>query len=605
MNHIKLNHVFRKIPRFHIKIAKIFSYGAMILCPIITFFLFECYTHNPMETMTQDIRILNVIFYEIFALFLLAVFRSCRVALMFQSTFFMLVGLVNYYVLCFRSAPIRPWDLYSLQTAVNVADNYDYALESKTICIIVGFVLLIVVESFVHIKLKKGILARAGLGLLTCFMFCGYVNKVQDDEFVQKVRLYDKFFTPFAMCKKDGNVVAFLMGMEYMTIDKPEGYSRKNIETMFQTLEGESISQKEVISESQAMKRPNILVIMDEAFSDLSVLGELETNQEVMPFMRSLQSGKKNTITGQLHVSVLGGNTANTEFEFLTGCSMAFLPQGSVAYQQYVRETIPSMASHLADLGYHTIAMHPYYPSGWDRSKVYDRMGFDQFLSKKNFSNVELIRKYISDETCFEKMIDLYEKKGEEPLFIFNVTMQNHGGYNDSYANFVADITANQIESTSLLTYLSLLKRTDEALQELIYYFEHEEEDTMIVFFGDHQPASYVSNPILRANGINPSELGEDENLLRYQVPYVIWSNFDIKEMSNQETSANYLMMDVLQQCGLPLPLFQEKLAETRNLYPVVTAMQTKKKNGERVVEHEKEKGLDLYKQLQYYVLFD
>ena len=123
--------------------------------------------------------------------------------------------------------------------------------------------------------------------------------------------------------------------------------------------------------------------------------------------------------------------------------------------------------------------------------------------------------------------------------------MQNHSGYEEEFHNFAPDITVDGIDSKALSMYLSLVKQTDSALQGLIDYFSQADEDTMIVFFGDHQPTTYVSNPILRNNKVNPETLTDEENLLKYKVPYVIWSNFDIEEQTDGETSANYLAMDV------------------------------------------------------------
>ena len=132
---------------------------------------------------------------------------------------------------------------------------------------------------------------------------------------------------------------------------------------------------KYIINTNNNEKMPNIIVIMDEAFSDLSVLGDLETNKDYMPFVHSLQNGADNTITGYLNVSVCGGNTADTEFEFLTGNTMAFLPAGSIPYQQYIKDTTPSLASYLKGLGYETYAQHPYNASGWNRETVYPLLG--------------------------------------------------------------------------------------------------------------------------------------------------------------------------------------------------------------------------------------
>jgi len=354
------------------------------------------------------------------------------------------------------------------------------------------------------------------------------------------------------------------------------------------------------------VKRPNIIVIMDEAFSDLAVRGDFTTNEDYMPFIHRLQQGAENTRTGYLNVSVLGGNTANTEFEFLTGNTIGFLPQGSVAYQQYVQKETPSLASYLKELDYHTVAIHPYYASGWDRDRVYPLLGFDEFLSQDDFTNPKRIRNYISDESSFAKIIELYENKKEgEPLFVFNVTMQNHSGYEEEFHNFTPDITVDGIDSKALSMYLSLVKQTDSALQGLIDYFSQADEDTMIVFFGDHQPTTYVSNPILRNNKVNPETLTDEENLLKYKVPYVIWSNFDIEEQTDGETSANYLAMDVLENCDLPLPALQSSLTGLRKEYPVISAAGVREADGTLTTVKQCGEALNDYRSLEYYLLFD
>lgn len=575
------------------------DYIALLVCPIITFYLSDLYTHNPFTAMNEKTQLLNIIFYELMGLLLFGIFKYVRLALMVQSAFFMIFGLVNYYVVNFRSAPIRPWDIFSVQTAASVADNYDYSLEKEPLVILVCFIALLVLESRFRMKAPERKRKRMLLVLLPVLLLFGYTEMVQSDGFVKDFGLYDKFFTPTVVNKRDGNAVAFLMAMEYMEIEKPDDYSAEQIEQML-------LQDAAVFENVESMNRPNIIVIMDEAFSDLSVLGEITTNQDYMPFIHSLQKGAENTVTGNLHVSVLGGNTANTEFEFLTGSTMAFLPQGSVAYQQYVQNKMPSIASYLKELGYRTVAMHPYNASGWDRNRVYPLLGFDTFLSVSDFGGAEKLRKYVSDEACFDRIIELYEEKeADEPLFVFNVTMQNHSGYTEEFDNFVPKITVEDVTAKSLPMYLSLLKETDRAFQELIAYFEEAEEDTMIVFFGDHQPTAYVSNPILRNNGIDPDALTEEESLVRYQVPYVIWSNFDIEEQKELETSVNYLGIDVLEKCGLPLTAYQNSMKELRKEYPVISAFQVRDSAGNYLELKDCEEELNEYRSLQYYFLFD
>jgi phosphoglycerol transferase MdoB-like AlkP superfamily enzyme len=596
------------------KQLKMGFYGlAAVICPVLSFYLFEAYTHNPFETMTGEVRLLNMVFYWASMLFLWGIVRRLNWALMIQSGFFMVIGLVNFYVMRFRDTPIMPWDLLSASTAISVADNFDYTPDGRLIWVVGGFAALLLLESRCKAKLPNvpnKWFVRCVLSAVSLSVLVGFTAKVQDEQFRIEYRLYDKLFTPTVMNQMDGNVVAFLMEMEYLQIDKPESYSSDTTKGLLKKELPAQVSA--AMSDSVIVRRPNIIVIMDEAFSDPNILltgltesrGKeltMEVNRDYMPFVHSLQSeNKEDTITGYVNVSVLGGNTANSEFEFLTGNNMAFLPAGSVPYQQYVKHEMPSLPAYLNTLGYTSIAMHPYNRDGWERDRVYPILGFEEFLSLRDFAGADKLRNYVSDEADFAKIREIYEGKEEnEPLFIFNVTMQNHSGYTEDFPDLDVDVNAIGADSDTLNRYLSLIRRSDAAFAELVHYFEQQEEDTMIVFFGDHQPSASVTNPILRANGIDPGSLTEEENLLRYQVPYVIWANFDIKEKSGADTSLNYLALDVLRNCGLPLNAYGSCLEEIRSQYPIVTGMQRSGIEGADI------NALERYQNLQYFALFD
>lgn len=581
------------------------AFIALFVYPVITFYLFDLYTHNPFVTMNFRTQVLNIVFYQLMGLFLFGIFRWLRVALMLQSGLFMIIGLANYYVLSFRSAPIMPWDIYSLGTAFSVADNFSYELEKETIVIIIGFCVLLFLESRCRVRLGTGRKKlRLGMVLISSLLIWNYTDMVQDENFIGEFGLYDKLFTPTVMNKRDGNIVAFLMELEYLNVDKPEGYRAEEIADI---LDGgaDGTTETEVPVSAQAYRRPNIIVIMNEAFSDLSVLGEFETNIDYMPFFRSLQEGADNTVTGRLNVSVLGGNTANTEFEFLTGNTMAFLPQGSVAYQQYVNGEVPSLASWLKSYGYKTVAMHPYYADGWERDEVYPLLGFQEFYSIEDFKGEEKVRNYYSDSACYDKITEIFEEKGDAPLFLFNVTMQNHSGYTEKFSNFFPDVKVKGAQSEALNAYLSLIKLSDNSLANLIYYFQNVEEDTVIVFFGDHQPTAYVSNPVLQLNGKDGNNLTEEEERQRYQVPFLIWANFDIEEQTGVETSANYLGGMVLEKSGMKLPPYQQQLQLLRQDYPVISSIQVKDKEGNSSIAEDIGDAFQLYRQMQYYLLFE
>lgn len=584
---------------------KCVPYLFLIIIPVLNFWLLEWFTHNPFETMKPYVQWMNVALFWFSALFLFGLTGRVSRALGIQTVFCIIYGLANYFVLEFRGAPIQPWDILSIGTAASVADNYEYKLDKDALTALIGLLVLLVMEFFLRAgfprsgKKRRVWIARTALCLVTGLLCFGYTKMLHNEDFVQKkLRLYDKLFTPTTIQFKNGTVTAFLMELQYMSVEKPAGYSEDSAKEALASYETADVPER----------TPNIIVIMNEAFSDPAVLGQFSTNEDYMPFVHSLLDGAEDTVSGLLNVSVKGGNTANTEFEYLTGSSMAFLPYGSIPYQQYIKDETPSMASWLSDFGYRTVAMHPYRAAGWDRNKVYPLMGFDEMYFEEFYEDSALVRKYVSDEADYEKLIQIYEQKEPgEPLFLFNVTMQNHSSYNDwaDYDNFTPDITADGIDSDVLSAYLSLMKLSDQAIEELVQYFSEEEEDTVIVFFGDHQPTDSVINPILKLNGTTSSALSPEEESGRYQVPFFIWANYDIEEESGLNISANYLASRTLDAAGLPKPGYFSFLTELEKQVPVISANHVSLSDGTFSAADEQDGLLNEYRTFQYYQLFE
>lgn len=505
----------------------------------------------------------------------------------------MVFGITNHYVMKFRSTPFVPWDIFSVRTATSVAENYDFTPDMRMVIVTLIFIAALILVHFLKKAPKIKLQVRLGALLVSVLVTCLFVNTLQKEDFQTKHYLYPFLFTPAYMTEVNGMAVTFAMNLAYVVVDKPQGYSAKDAKKTLENYE----KTEDIKKDTQDL--PNIIVIMDEAFSDLAVVGDLQTNEDYMPFMHKMQQGQKNTITGYAQVSVCGGNTANSEFEFLTGDTMAFLPSGSIAYQQYVKQDTPSLASYLKSLGYATYAQHPYYASGWDRERVYPLLGFEHMDFIDDYTNVSYVRKYISDASDMQHIIETYEnKEAGKPAFIFNVTMQNHGGYTDVYPNFENDIQA-QYNSDALNQYLSLIHKTDVALEDLVSYFSKVDEKTVIVFFGDHQPSDAVANQIEMASGVDPSDMNSEQQKKRYQVPYLVWANYDIGEASDQNTSLNYLSAQVLKAAGVPTSAYQNYLLELSNTYPVLSAAGSTESVGAD------KDALLTYRKLQYYNLFE
>lgn len=580
------------------------------IVPIISFYLMEAFEHNALAEVRQEAQWFNILIFELIAWTLYLLIGRMTTALRIELALALAFGLTNHYVMAFRSTPFVPWDLLSARTAASVAQNYDFTPTPRMIVVTVLFVLLMVAVRILRKVPRIKLPIRLGSAVLCGLALCLFVNTLQQETFQNKHYLYPFLFTPAYMTKVNGMAVTFAMDLAYVAVDKPEGYSAEeaqktleqygNTDNVFADDEENTNDSKNRGEDANNKDLPNIIVIMDEAFSDLSVVGDLETNEDYMPFMHKMQQGADHTITGYAQVSVCGGNTANSEFEFLTGNTMSFLPSGSIPYQQYITKDTPSLASYLASLGYETYAQHPYYASGWNREKVYPLIGFEHLNFIDDYANKTYVRKYVSDDADMQHIIDTYENKEDgKPAFIFNVTMQNHGGYTDAFSDLSEDVHATNYNSEVLDRYLSLIRLTDQSLEKLVDYFSNVDEKTVIVFFGDHQPSDAVAAQI-QDSMLLPGESVPDEQLRkRYLVPYLVWANYDIDGATQQNTSLNYLSAEVLKAAGVPTDAYQNFLLDLQKSYPVMSAA------GRMDASDADENMLNTYKKLQYYNLFE
>lgn len=580
------------------------------IVPIISFYLMEAFEHNALAEVRQEAQWFNILIFELIAWTLYLLIGRMTTALRIELALALAFGLTNHYVMAFRSTPFVPWDLLSARTAASVAQNYDFTPTPRMIVVTVLFVLLMVAVRILRKVPRIKLPIRLGSAVLCGLALCLFVHTLQQETFQNKHYLYPFLFTPAYMTKVNGMAVTFAMDLAYVAVDKPEGYSAEeaqktleqygNTDNVFADDEENTNDSKNRGEDANNKDLPNIIVIMDETFSDLSVVGDLETNEDYMPFMHKMQQGADNTITGYAQVSVCGGNTANSEFEFLTGNTMSFLPSGSIPYQQYITKDTPSLASYLASLGYETYAQHPYYASGWNREKVYPLIGFEHLNFIDDYANKTYVRKYVSDDADMQHIIDTYENKEDgKPAFIFNVTMQNHGGYTDAFSDLSEDVHATNYNSEVLDRYLSLIRLTDQSLEKLVDYFSNVDEKTVIVFFGDHQPSDAVAAQI-QDSMLLPGESVPDEQLRkRYLVPYLVWANYDIDGATQQNTSLNYLSAEVLKAAGVPTDAYQNFLLDLQKSYPVMSAA------GRTDASDADENMLNTYKKLQYYNLFE
>lgn len=570
-----------------------------LVIPLGCFYTFETLTHQ-MSTMIELAKRLNIAFYYWLFLFVFFIAGRTSISMAICVSAIAIIGVGNYFVVMFRSNPIVPWDIYSFETAMSVADNYVFSVDWALAEHIAMFILMLIVGVRTNIRLNKKIL-RPILTVAMCIPAYFYISYLWQDNLERNTGLNDILFNAKYMHSKDGFFVSFILDIHFLQIEEPKNYSDEYALSLLNEQEVEKVETPEEL--------PDIIAIMDETFSDPAVLGEFETNKDYMPFVHSILRGEvANTISGYTDVSVLGGNTANSEFEFLTGNSMAFFPNGSVPYLQYIRDGISTIVPQLEEYGYTTYGTHPYRAKGWNREFIYDLMGFDYRYFQGSFPFEDKLRNYVSDEADFKSILE-WRNNTEGPFFMFNVTMQNHSNYGGDFDNFDPQIVAkfkNTYSNKYLNKYLSLMYETDQDVASLLSELSQSDRKTIVVFWGDHQPNDYVVRPIYKEYGLDFDNQTYEQQQQRQKTPFFISANYDIQEQTNVEISLNYLNILLFETAGLQLDEYQ---TFRKNLWqgqiPMMNAVGYRNDDGDLVeyddAPEEIQNLLNEYQNIQYY----
>lgn len=570
--------------------AILFVSGAIFTTFSIQYMLLDSELFQRMSDLKWVLNVLCcLVVYLVVQLFTNNAGLSCIIS----HTSLLSFAFINYFVYLFRGNEFTFSDIRSIGTGLSVAGNYKLQLNDRGAYAIFGAALFIAFVRKCHVKFARAWQMRIIDAMLAaiCVIIVGMAAYDVNTETWEQKGTY-----------RNGYILNYILGIRDSFIAQPDGYSEEAI----QKLEKKYSSNDKDYSKTD-VKDPTIIVIMNESFSDLSVLGDLQTNIPLTPFIDSL---KENTTKGYALSSVFGAKTPNSEWEYLTGNSMAFLPAGSVVYQQYISDTPTSIVSNLKDDGYTCVAMHPYYETGWSRNQVYPKIGYDEMHFIDDFDQTKILREYITDQELYDKIIQRYESRGaNEKLYLMGITMQNHGGYGEPYDNFYEGCYKIGRSYTDANQYLSLVHESDKAVKNLIEYFSKVDDPVEIVFFGDHQP-SLNSNFYPLLNGKGMSGLTEDELEALYTVPFFIWTNYDTPEETVDITSLNFLSTMTLERAGIELPAYNKFLADMMETVPAVNSRgyYSKEKQCYQHIDDatgEEAEWIKNYHMLQYNSMFD
>lgn len=531
--------------------------------------------------------------------FLLRLFQiPIKVAMAVSPLPYLIFASLNYVVWQVRGGDIMFSDINSITTAMNVVGGYSIPFVAPMVCVLLPYILfLYFVCSFKYdkkgIKRKLQIPACVVLVLALvaiCFGMYSHFSKTRSIEIYSH---NGDFYHTI--------ILNFMFSCEESFVRVPENYSTEQIDSF---VEQNSICTEAVAQENEPT---NIIVIMNESFMDPSIYSNyLPLSEDPIPFWHSLE---ENTIHGYASVATIGGGTSNSEFEFLTSISTAGFSTGVSPYTLYVDSSMYSLPYYLDTMGYRTIAMHPFEASGWNRTNVYPYIGFDEMYFEDSFvvNEGDKQREMITDMCAYNNVIDMLENNGDQPVFTFLVTIQNHAGYtHEDYVSteYVTDYYTPLITQMTN-EYLTLINQSDSALEAFLGYLSLQDERYCVLMFGDHQPEL----------GWNSSSLNCRD--LSSVIPYIIWTNYDMPEEVMERgydsigvSSLPYLSLDVLAAAGIELDPYYQFISTVRETIPCINQYSYFSPEQGAVLSLDEATGneadvLAIYHYFQYDILFD
>ena len=502
------------------------------------------------------------------------------------------LGIAQHYVLEFRGSSILPSDLFAAGTALSVSSGYTYGLSSAMLggfgAMEIGFVCCALLDA--HRTLVHRTLARQGtqrparaprrlrdLGLAAAIA-CAMAALVCVPNYGQVFGADMDYWWSKDWYGRQGFIPSFVYCYQDLDIAPPEGYSATTAKQAASELAQRAQQDAQAQARRKSAQRqfqarmPNIVVIQNETFCDLSVFKNLQNDYQGPEFWNT---GLTDALAqGDFAVSVFGGGTCNTEFEFLTGNSLAFIGTAKYPFSMYDLSVTQSLPRQLDALGYATIGMHPNLASNWNRDRAYEDLGFGEALFMEDFEGAERFHTHVSDAATYQKTMELLEAH-DEPVFVFDVTMQNHSGYDTGSipASMLRGYTIDGLSDTDTFQvneFVACIEESDRALQDLVEELRDFPEPTVVVMYGDHHPwFSTTLNDLLFPN---EDPLLHAERI--HQTSYVVWANYEVagttatasdsaqagkdKTPARKTTSADLLGTLTLDAIGAPLSEFQQ-----------------------------------------------
>lgn len=494
---------------------------------------------------------------------------------------FTLIALINYYTRDLHGSALMPQDILNLGTAAEVMGSYTLKITQDVVKIVLLYLPILAIV-FVQAQLVKGAPKHAGwkargvraagsaLGVFLV-MFFGYFGPVTIKPKTTYGWAWQNTYYTYGYLA--GTIEATSLMAD--PVIEPENYNDAAAVNTARKADDYTAPA----SPESAEDYPDIVLILSESFYDFDLVTDLQADTDIMPVTKNLP----NSVYGHTISPHVGGGTNSTEYEMLTSNSLILMPS-ITPFNWLNLYNANSVVSYLKGLGYSTMAAHPYTNSNYRRDSAWLALGFDQTHFQSDFTTQETYgdRPYQTDSATYRDWETMYEAMPEDkPRFSFLVSIQSHGDYdmNDASLDIVHAATDYGDYDALMDEYLSCIKMTDAAVQELCDYFTAQYEKTgrkvIVAMAGDHAPSfvAHVADPSF-------AEADNELQILERSTPFFIWANYPLEHTAAATSTTDPLnRMDMvmltptlLQQAGLPLSDYYEYLLEMKHNTPVVTA---------------------------------
>jgi phosphoglycerol transferase MdoB-like AlkP superfamily enzyme len=553
----------------------VFSFISFFAVTGIATFICEFSIRQNFKDTLNDILDPNLIFN----ILVLSGVYLCLTALLGKGIPKIIIGIVTLFLTVANSIkftyfdePFYPWDLYLVRNLIGISKEYlSLPIIAAVIAVIAVIIFLIIffrrsVGKYLKPKLNYQLVPFAAvLFLLNAIVLTNTYLSVQlgiqkswyigKDEIMSNGMFSQNYF--------------YLTELDKYLNPKPAGYSQ-NTMTEINTKYGKSVSDSVPASASSSVK-PNVILIMSESCWDITKLNGIKFSKDIAENIHKYQKG-------QIAAPIIGGGTANSEFEALTGMSISFMSPGIIVYNAYLRTETPSIASVFKENGYSTTAIHPNYGWFYNRDKVYNYFGFENFYDVDQFNlGTQTKGPYISDYALVDKIVDTLNSS-DKPAFIFGLSMQNHDPYIDKYSSHDVTVESDMLDSQQkniVGNFAQGIYDADQSLGKLIQELGKIKKPTLVYFFGDHAPRLGTLNDFYKVY----DKLGTDDRsaqeqnidkLRYYTTPYAAWSNYKDMDSFSKIVSPSHIAYQILKDSGVKYPNYFNVLPELETKFPVL-----------------------------------